>query len=373
MLTTSYLQSTDDRAYPVRSLAVPGAAILDACAVDASYGQVLLLQSDGGIRGADLDLGTITQLCTVDLPELSNGEDDSPFDPAAWRLHANRSGTFCAIVVDRGHKGIVVETASGRITMVLDGGDYYGYTVPFSACFLHVDGRDIFVHRSDWNRLDAADPATGYSLTERHIAPQEESGPNPPHYLDYFHGRLRPSRDGTRILDNGWVWHPVSIPRIWSVAEWIHTNPWESEDGASLVQLAMRDDWNMPACWIDDDRIAIWGAVSRNEELEQTGLRPGVEICEAASNDRASDEQWPIEIDEVPRELFSDGKRLFIAGEAGTIGWDIVSRSEIFHLPGFSARLHDAERGILIAIGETTIIALSLPWSTMDREQASPS
>ena len=362
MITTRYLHAADQRAYRIRSLAVPGAAILGACAVQAAYGRLLALTSDGGICGADLDQGTVTRLCTVRLPELPTRDDDAHFGPPVWQLHANASGTFCAIVVDRGRQGIVVDTSSGKITMTLDGGDYCEETVPFSACFLRVDGQDVFVHRTDWNRLDAANPATGQSLTERHGAPHEEDGPNNPHYLDYFHGGIRPSPNGSRILDDGWVWHPVSVPRIWSAVDWLRTNPWESEDGASVVELAIRDDWNTPACWIDERRIAIWGVVDRHEESdEEVGRRPGVEISDALSRDRSSDERWPIDIDGLPRALFSDGKRLFIVGESGTALWDIPSRSMIAVLPGFSAHLHDARRGTLVAVDDGVLTELTLP------------
>ena len=51
-----------------------------------------------------------------------------------------------------------------RPTLHLDGGVYHENTVPFSACFVPFQGRDVLVHRTAWNRLDAADPATGKSL-----------------------------------------------------------------------------------------------------------------------------------------------------------------------------------------------------------------
>jgi hypothetical protein len=303
-------------------------------------------------------------LCVVDLPELpvADNDNDKHFGPAAWQLYASTSGTFCAIVVDKGRKGIVVDTSSSRITMVLDGGDYYEYTVPLSACFLRVDDRDVFVFRTAWNRLDAADPATGQSLTERSIGLDEDTGERPPHYLDYFHGRLWPSPDGNRLLDDGWIWHPVSVPRIWSVADWIRLNPWESEDGASVVQLAVRDDWNTPACWVSDHRVAIWSVIGRVEEhFEERGKRSGVEFSDATSKDRSSDEQWAIDIDELPHGLFSDGQRLFIAGETSTTVWEIASHSRLFALPDFSARLYDAKRETLVAVGDAMLIELSLP------------
>lgn len=275
MINESSLLTPENCECVVRSLPMPGARILDVSAVRASYGHLLVLRSNGEICGVNLDSGVITRLCLVELPELPSEEGHGYFGAAAWRLHSNICGTYCAIVVDQGRKGIVVDTLSGGITMALDGGDYYEETVPFSACFLRFADKDVFVYRSAWNRLDAADPATGKSLTDRHIAPYEEAGPRPAHYLDYFHGRLWPSPDGSLILDDGWVWHPVSVPRVWSATDWLSVNPWESEDGASVVDLVLRDDWNTPTCWIGEHHVAMWGLVD-SENPEGSGKRPGV-------------------------------------------------------------------------------------------------
>lgn len=362
MITNSRLYTTEERACPIRSLTIPGAMILDACKVEASYGQLLVLKADGEICGVNLHNGTITSLCTVELPRLPS-DDDNHFGKPALRLYANTSGTFCAIVADKGREGLVVATSSGTITKRLDGGDYYQETVPFSASFVRVDDMDVFIYRTEWNRLDAMDPATGRSLTERSFEPYEETGKRPPHYLDYFHGQLWSSPDGSRILDDGWVWHPASIPRIWSITDWVRFNPWESEDGASVVELPVRDDWNTPACWMSERRVAMWGLGEWDvDEVEERGKRPGVRIFDATSTDRSSDGQWAIDMDETPHQLFSDGQHLFIVGQTCTTIWDTASRSNISTLPNFSARLHDAKRGTLIAIEGHTVSELALPW-----------
>lgn len=361
MSDTRELLTTNHRASHFRSLEIQGSAILDACVVNASFGHLLLLKADGEICGANLTNGQVTNLCSVDLPSLPIDDGPNHFGPATYRLHASESGKFCAIVVDKGQKGIVVNTSSGAITMTLDGGDYYENTVPFSACFLQTYGKEVLVHRSEWNRLEASDPSTGKLLTDRYLAPYEAEGERPAHYLDYFHGRLWPSPEGSRLLDDGWIWHPVSVPRIWSATEWFRSNPWESEDGKSIVELAMRDDWNTPACWIDEHHVAIWGVVDGDEqEPGELGTRPGVQISNATSSERSLDKKWVMDLDVVPCNLFSDGERLFIADEKNTTVWDISSQSRISTLLDFSPHLYDARRGALIAIDGNTLIELPL-------------
>lgn len=331
-------------------------AFLDICAVDAPYGHLLVLSADGVLHGIDMETHESAPLCTVHLPVLAEDDGNNHFGKSRHRLHASADGRYAAIVVDQGRHGIVVETQSGRTTMELQGGDYHEETVPFSACFVRFHGTDVLVHRTAWNRLDAADLATGKSLTDRYIAPYEASGQQPAHYLDYFHGRLLPSPEGGSIFDDGWVWHPISIPRIWSVTDWLAKNPWESEDGDSLVDLAMREDWNRPACWIDEQQIALWGAgVWDLEESEEVQRGPGIQIYDLTGAEPSRREWWPMASVQNAKGLFSDGKRLYLASDAGTTVWDIESREQVAVFPGFIADLIHRSRGALVSFGSDAI------------------
>lgn len=361
-MSESLLQTVGESACPSLDFQWGSTPLLDVCAVQAAYGNLLALTADGALHGINLQTRASTRLCAVDLPDIAIDDGLSHFGAPKHRLHASADGRHAAIVVDKGQSGIVVETQAGTVTMQLNGGDYCEETVPFSACFLRFRGRDVLVHRTAWNRLDAADPGTGQSLTERHIAPYKSGGERPLHYLDYFHGQLHPSPDGGLLFDDGWVWHPVSIPRIWSVTEWLSTNPWESEDGASIVDLGMRDDWTQPACWIDAQRIAVWSAGDWGEEASEEVKRgPGVRILDVARGKPAMDQVWPMASIQKVFDLFSDGKRLYVSADTGTTGWDIASRIQVAEYPGFVARLLDRSRGALLAFGPDTIREMELP------------
>lgn len=358
----SHLQATNGHAYPLRSLACDGAPILDACAVHADYGHLLLLTADGALHGVNFDVGTSARLCRVELPDIKSHDGESSFGAPNYRLHTSSDGRYAAIVVDMGQHGLVVDVKSGAVTMDLNGGDYCEDTVPFSACFIRFEGRNVLVHRTAWNRLDAADPATGKSLTDRYIAPYEKAGETPAHYLDYFHGRLQPSPNGSRLFDDGWVWHPISIPRTWSVTDWLSSNPWESEDGSSIVYLTQRDDWNTPGCWISNTHIAIWGLAIWDEDgFEEKGQGFGVRILDATESKQWSGGRWPLEIDAKRiLDLFSDGERLYVAADTGTTVWDCASRAQIAGLPDFTPRVHDLKRKTLVAVRPDAIIEFPL-------------
>ena len=359
-LQNTTIRAADGQAHPAQSFDWSGPSIVAACAVDAFYGQLLLLTVDGGLHGVDLDAGSSTALSAVALPALEPKDDGLVFGAQVYKLYASPNGSHAAIVIDHGREGLVVDVVSGGVTLTLDGGDYHENTVRFSACFARHAGRDVFVHRTAWNRLDVADPATGLNLTERHIAAYE-SGRDPEHYLDYFHGQLRPSPSGARLFDDGWVWHPVAVPRAWSLTDWLGKNPWESEDGASLVDLTQRDDWDIPACWIDEHTIALWGLASWDvEEFAEAGAGAGVRFFDVTEREQSSARRWPMTLpDERVRDLFSDGELLYVVSAGDTTVWDIAQRALLAALAAFCADLYHPARQSLLAVGPHNIVEVS--------------
>ncbi len=345
------------------SLSWSSAPIVDVCTICADDGRLLVLTEDGALYGLSLNSGVRTLRCRVDLPDLAHGKDkETPyFGVPRHRLHASVDGRYAAIVVDHGQQGVVVWTATGEVTQRLDGGAYYEETVPFSVCFVRHGGRDVLIHRSAWNRLDASDPATGELLTARHITPYESGDTLPEHHLDYFHGKLLPSPDGYRLFDDGWVWHPIALPRAWSVTDWLDTNPWESEDGESIAKIVIRDDWNMPACWIDERHIALWGLADWNEEeFEETGQGPGVRISDVTTGPWPSAHKIPMDIEDKVSGLFSNGRHLYVAASTGTTVWDIATGSHLDAFDGFVARVHDRERGTLVSFTPDVITLMNV-------------
>jgi hypothetical protein len=171
-----------------------------------------------------------------------------------------------------------------------------------------------------------------------------------------------PSPDGSRLFDDGWVWQPASVPCAWSVSDWLASNPWESEDGPSVVYLLTRDDWDTPACWIGERHVALWGMAGwDNEEGDEISQGPGVRILDVTQSTQSINHRWPMEsITNDPLSLLSDGKRLYVATDAGTTVWNIASRQQIAELGGFVARLYDFQRDALIMITPDSIGELPL-------------
>jgi hypothetical protein len=312
-------------------------AVADAAAVAAEAGSVwLLLAQDGRIGRFDADTGAWDVLARTSVP------DETERDP--WmghrvrpRLHTDAHGRYAAVVNDFGRHGQILDLAGGAVTATLDGGDEDSETVPFSAAFTDLDGRPTLIHRSDWNRLDATDAATGQLLTDRE--------PRPDHYLDYFHGRLFVSPGGRRIADDGWFWHPIGIPVVWDLRAWLSGNVWESEDGPTRLELCQRNyHWNAPMCWLDDERVAVSGIGGDDE-----AMLAGVRVFNAVSG---------VELATFPGprgELFSDRARLYAAAPTGLEVWDPVTGERTGAIPGFVPSVHHTGSGELAELEAKTL------------------
>lgn len=220
-----------------------------------------LLLSDGGVIFRFFaDTGEWSSVATIGLI----GEPDhKPWCGHALnrRLHLSRDSQFAAVVNDFGRHGQLIDLKSGKVTLELNGGEYYSDTVPFSFSFFELNGKTFAIHRTAWNRLEISDPTTGSLLTERTPNMMSQGGrERPEHDLDFFHGALYPSPDGLHVVDDGWVWHPVGVMAYWSLARWLSENVWESEDGPTKKHLCARDYyWNKAVAWIDENRIAVGG------------------------------------------------------------------------------------------------------------------
>ncbi len=116
----------------------------------------------------------------------------------------------------------------------------------------------MVVHRTAWNRLDVTDAATGQILTGRTIAVGEPGRP-PEHYLDYFHDAIAVSPDGWHVADDGWVWHPVGMPTIWSLSRWLDGSVWNPKNALAVTGGAFAPITGTRRCWIGAEKMAISG------------------------------------------------------------------------------------------------------------------
>jgi hypothetical protein len=333
---------------PVTSVSFPAGmeAIADLAPVEDEAGPGWLILDAGGVISRwDPAAGTCMALATASVPEEP--------DHLAWcghelrqRLHASGSARFAAVVNDYGRLGEVIDLRAGQVTMSLDNGGGHADTVPFSLAFALHHGEDVVIHRTDWNRLDVSEAASGRLLTARESACYRAGEPRPGHYLDYFHGALYLSPDGARIFDDGWVWQPAGIPMAWELAAWLDGNAWESEDGPTQVDFCWLEDWNRAFTWIGSHRVAI----EDTGDDETPACTRLFDLTQAASPGPGRTRQAAeIAVLHGPEgRFFSDGTTLLSSGQDGLSLWDPLTGTRTEFTPGFTpAYYHPAARELV--------------------------
>ena len=248
---------------------------------------------------------------------------------APTQLVASHCGRWAAVTNDR--MGAAFEVATGRVLRGLARGDYHSEQTRFPLAYTRHEGAAVLLHSTDWNRMDAWDPATARDLTER-VSPAYHKGRGPdPHYLDYFFGGLAVSPGGTRAASGGWVWHPVGMVATWDLGRWLGGHVWESEDGPSRGVMAHRDyAWDAPMCWLDERHLAVWGY--GNDDLN---LRDAVCVYRVpgAAGGRAERVRWFAGPARGP--LYLDGDVLLSAGEGGATLWAVDEGVRLGAAPGW--------------------------------------
>jgi hypothetical protein len=276
----------------------------------------LVLDAGGAVSRWDMAAGVHEPVAAT---TLTTEQDREPWagHRCRRRLHASANGMFAAVVNDYGRLGEVIDLRTGRTTLTLDNQGGHEETVPFSLAFARGGERDVVVHRTAWNRLDVSDARTGALLTARSHAEPAQDGTPSEHHLDYFHGALRVSPDGRRILDDGWVWHPVGFPAVWDLDRWLEGEVWESEDGPSRADVCGRDYyWDHAMTWIDSTRVAV-GGLGDDEEV----MRPGARVFDTTRTAEGDLWRMPTSVELLAFEgpsgqFFSDGTRLYSSGDS---------------------------------------------------------
>jgi len=233
-------------------------------------------------------------------------------------LVAPPKGDLVAIASTYGTHGIVLDLQSGKATMQLNRGLYYVEHCRFPVAFFELNGRNLLVHATDWNRLDVSEPSTGNLLTSRQPTSYRRGDAQPEHYLDYFHCGLTVSPDSEWIAGNGWVWHPVGAIDTWSLNCWLETNVWESEDGESKRRLCWRDYyWDGPLCWVDRRTLAVWGHGD-----DDVLMVPGIRLFDVETGKELPGFSGPLVGGSSLDQITSNGKASNISHTSGTILFD---------------------------------------------------
>lgn len=335
----SILALSDIDLPPVQSLSLSDPIITMAAMPNGCW---LTYSSSQALAVFNPDTGNRETLMSISLPE----ETDEAWceHHLASRLHCDPTGNYAVLVHDYGRYGVVINLHTRQVTMSLDGGEYYPETVPFSVCFIMHEGHPILIHRTDWNRLDASDPATGHLLTERGPTSYDNGEESPAHYLDYFHGGLHSSPSGKRVLNDGWVWHPAGLANYFDPHNWLRTNVWETEEACHCHSLMQRDDWDLGVAWLDDDRVILQTLIA-DASLETRRKKVGLAFLLNLITKEIIAFAGP-----AGRFFSGEGGHLFSANDEGFSLWDIERRCRIGFIAGFTPAYYHPWRRVFVQI-----------------------
>lgn len=315
----------------------------------------LLLAEDGKIVRVDLSRGE-SEVAGASAWKVPEEHASADADGQSRGLHVSPDGRFAAVVHDYGEAGEVIDLVKGQVTVHLHGGAYHARTVPFAFGFASVGGRVAAIHRTDWNRVDLSDAATGKLLTERGTAAGEDDGGSEPH-LDYFYGALYLNPSRTRVASDGWVWHPVGVVTTWSLSAWAN-NVWEPETGPSNRTVCSRVYcWDRALVWLDDTRLAVSGIGDDDSDMIEGARVFDVTQLAGEAGPWVAETKAEVMTFAGPSGVFlSDGKSLFASDGAGLTRWDPSDGCRTGEVAGFAPTQRHAGSGEFVQLVEGRLL-----------------
>lgn len=223
------------------------------------------ITDDGSLHRIDTQIGAATKL--LDLPE-------GVVTPAhRIELTVGFEDQYLAVTYQQKdnhdlNRGFILNLKTNEITIPLDIGDYRTGHTRFPVAFCLHNGRQIVIHGTDWNKIDATDLLTSEMLTQRDLEQVPEADKDWDCFSEW-NGHIAVSPDHKRAACVGWVWHPIGLVYSWRLDNWLNGNPFEVDVSADKQSHAAWEYfWDSDIRWVDNTRLAIWAGHEMPEGLK---------------------------------------------------------------------------------------------------------
>lgn len=221
---------------------------------DCESGSYFLFAHDGGLYRCDVANQTSTLIAR--LENISERKKPLRIDcHYPYVCVTERFGLHCALI----------DLSNGAIK-TFSREDYHADVSSYSVGFLQYEGRTLFIHQTQWNRLDITDLQSGANLTEREVYCRlvsegycDVTGKyinavfDKKNHSGLFHSRLHVAPDSSHFLSNGWEWAPVDHIMVYNLNTFLS----RFEPSGYAINYYNGYNWDRPCTFIDSDRFVI--------------------------------------------------------------------------------------------------------------------
>lgn len=173
-------------------------------------------------------------------------------------------GPWLSVFEKYGTNGCIYNLDTGK-TKLFFRENYHAEVSSFSNALFIYNEQFCLLHQTQWNRLDITNLDTGELLTDREVYyrrldnRKQNNGINfeEKNYKDYFHGKIFFSPDYKYFVDTGWVWHPVGVPILYCVENFIEGYENTCIDLRIDQERAYSYDWDQSAIWLNNESFLL--------------------------------------------------------------------------------------------------------------------
>ncbi|WP_226661395.1 hypothetical protein [Microbulbifer aggregans] len=334
-----------------------GMRVLAAASCTTDPKNIFILTDRSELICLDLYTGDLS------LVKELNG-DEFPVN-SEFQLYCSQDGRFLAVTCRRQQshehsaicRGVVVRIGDSKEILSLSAGEYHTELTPLPVCFIAHNSKTHLVHATDWNRLDITDLETGEIITGRDLTESPRENEDNDYVFKEWSGVLKASPSQTRLATIGWVWHPIGVALSYDLKSWLNGDLWETDSSPNMRSYAIWDYfWDSPFCWINDQKICIWGV-----DDGQFGDAP----TNTAAVFDVESEELLLSISGPTSDIFFFDKYLFSGlyheekEPAGITIWSIDDGSLLYKKEGVFCDLYVPEEKALIAFGCQGLITIN--------------
>ena len=169
------------------------------------------------------------------------------------------NGKYTVVYEKLGTKGVLLK--DGEVIREINRSYYFADVTEYPIAFVKINGEYAIIHCPDeYNKIEIDNIETGIRMTKTI---------NRGEPIDCFHSRFRVNDANTKLLNTGWIWHPLDIIELYDIEKALNNNSL-FDTPESHAKINMSDVCS--AEFLNDDLIVISIFKDIKEPKHQVGL-----------------------------------------------------------------------------------------------------